>query len=260
MMAAFEVGAIGVLNRSQQGSLFAIGWALAAILLTPWQVQAAGATLADCQRAVQGEVWSTGNCLATEHFTLIASPLGAPLLIERVDAHAILLTASTSAATVVGDVMLSGPVFFGPSMMLLVSDQYVVEHLDATALGNGHHLIYEGGVTKMDDYYDLAVQGVVLVDDASLESYLAPTPLAWYDAAFKGGASRLSSQGMFASGGMYRYLSGPGGTALYQESLEASFGSYAIEVSVQAVPEPTSWALMGLGLVGLMLVQRRQQS
>lgn len=51
-------------------------------------------------------------------------------------------------------------------------------------------------------------------------------------------------------------------TGFYNQSgsLKLQLNPMVIDVSVLAVPEPSTWALMGLGLVGLTLVRRRPQA
>ncbi len=55
------------------------------------------------------------------------------------------------------------------------------------------------------------------------------------------------------------YLEGPNGTALSYGTASASFDSATFVARVSAVPEPSHWAMLGLG-AGLILLRSRQQA
>jgi hypothetical protein len=66
-------------------------------------------------------------------------------------------------------------------------------------------------------------------------------------------------RGPFTSYGRDQYSQGPNGTSASDFGSSNAITAFRLTATVQAVPEPSSWALMGLGLLGMAASVRRQR-
>jgi PEP-CTERM motif len=220
---------------------------------------------AECQQAAVGAVWSTAPCLATPNFTLLrtdnygySASTPAPLRIERMD---------DTSISLLGEVSYDGGVgpYYGAGYPggYFSTSREVGPIVEGVAAGEfefvDHALTADMEVTSWS--YSSGSPGTVktlpetstvnfAVNDAPRESFAS---LAAYRQTH--GAS---SRGPFTVYGRDQYSQGPNGTAGSDFGSSNAITAFRLTASVQAVPEPGSWALMGLGLLGMAARLRRQ--
>jgi PEP-CTERM motif len=189
-----------------------------------------------CQRAVVGETWNS-QCLVADNFALVYARNGPTFKIERVDASGIHVSANIDVSPPLG----AGAVdYFGGIMTLVVADGFKAVSTVAKASGTATY-IYEprpAGSEPRVEPYDQTRDFSALT--GPLETYLPDSGYFWRM------THSMPHFGAYASDGKYY-------------PFEMHFDSMSFSAVVQAVPEPSGWALMGLGLIGVGAAARRQR-
>lgn len=226
----------------------ALGVSLAVLFLASTGAHAA--IDSNCTLVSQGDVVSMASgqaCVATPHLSLAISgtfnPYSRPkdLYVDHASADSLTLSYSPSD---IGDRFggsgqsQSGMVSFGYVGRIQVADGYVVDLRAMTATitaeiyGPATFGDYSGqtGVSKNFTFEKSATMG----GPGDSSSDFGPVKLNYYAP----------------------YASGPNGTALVYSTV--SFSVDKIVYTVSVVPEPSSWALMVLGLGALGVVARRR--
>jgi len=90
-----------------------------------------------------------------------------------------------------------------------------------------------------------------VIDGANVDLHLSDV------VNFQGGATTLQAGHYLLTGELY----GKVGTSDYRGNQSLSSGAYSrLSITAPAVPEPATWMFMGLGMLALMPVARRQQA
>lgn len=205
-----------------------------------------------CTQAVQGGTVSTsigGSCISTDHVSvyLDGDERSPSMLVQQATANSLVLSYSPVAASYSfggSGFQESGELYFGPVATVKPAEGFVVDehtlkaYVTATIYGPANldwKVFGRTGESITTGYEKTLVLAVSPQDDGDVARRLALSYFAPYG-------------------------QGPNGSASVFSSLSFTVDKIVISASVVAVPEPATWGLMALGLVGMVVVRRPKKA
>jgi len=210
----------------------------------------------NCQRPVVGETWDVGSsqCLLTDNFALLYerfytqdNPLPS-LSIDAFDGNSISLSTDIDVSSPGGG---GGAKNFGGSLIVIVADGYELESSLNRVIGTQH--LREGSNLSTTPTVD---EVIPTVQNISNVKHVQPMS----EIIGPGTANYFSiNRSSFFAAWSYRtqYQDGPG-VWVYKNS-DTHYDKMLLGVVVGAIPEPSTWAMMALGLLGVAASVRRQR-
>lgn len=216
-----------------------------------------------CRPAVSGvEVSAINQCLVSGHLTAVMGSgppdsFGSPInvLVESATPDTLVFSydLNVNVGIAGGGYAAGDSIWFGRQAAVYVEEGYQIESMSITAYGtavvrgDGNASYYTGYGPV---YYVRGEPGVNKTVTFEMNRTLSPRP----------GPINPDDSFWVVSRDLYGPLFGFSYSAAAGDSISINVDRVVYSASVVAVPEPSTWALMGLGLIGLTLVRRRQQA